>query len=144
MRRTIRYWDPWKDLDLLQREMNRLLSPARWSEPRGNVYPPVNVAETADGLVLTAEVPGLDLETLDIGVMGDSVTIQGRRPEEKLAEGESYQRRERLTEAFSRTITLPFEVDAEAAEATYEKGILTLDLQRPEEQKPKKITVKAG
>ena len=143
MFRVTRHWDPWREFDQLRHEMNRLFSRYR---PEPDVdrseFPAINVWRSEDGLALTAELPGLDSDHIDVTVTADAVTISGERPAEPLKEGQAYHLRERLTEPFSRTVTLPFEVDPQQAEAGYEKGVLTLKLRRPEEQKSKKVVVK--
>jgi HSP20 family protein len=144
MRAVQRRWDPWRDFEQLQREMNRLLG--QW-QPRGTrqaEFPAVNLWRSQDSVLLTAELPGLDAEKLDLTVSGDQVTLRGTHEAEESHDGDSWQRRERPRGAFVRTISLPFEVDSQSAEASYDKGILTVKLQRPEEQKPRKVAVRVG
>jgi HSP20 family protein len=107
-------------------------------------YPPVNLGINDHGVKLTAEVPGIDLEDLDVTLHGNTITVAGKRAADPLEEGEAYARNERPHGEFSRTIELPFDVSSETAEAAYEKGVLTLLVQRPEEQKPKRLSIKAG
>jgi HSP20 family protein len=136
-------WDPWRELEQLRGEMNRLF--ADWRRPtlrRSAEFPPVNVWHNEQSLILTAEIPGADPDALDLTVAGNSVVISGRRKAEAVAEGQNFHRRERWSEPFSRTVELPVEVDPEQTEASYELGVLTLKLQRPKEQQPKKINVK--
>jgi HSP20 family protein len=94
-------------------------------------------------MVVTAELPGADPEKLDISVVGDSLTISGNREAEALKAGESYHRQERSCGRFTRTIQLPFHVDAVKVAATYERGILNVVLPRSEAEKPKKISIKS-
>lgn len=145
MSRLSRFWDPWRQLDRLQREMDRAFSDV--GSPvfsRSANYPPINIWHDDEDLMLTAEVPGLSADDIDITVQGDRLTLRGELPEEEVGEEETVHRNERFTGKFSRTIQLPFQVDAEKTEASYEKGNLTLKLTRPEEQKPRKVTVKSG
>lgn len=140
-----KHWDPWQDLNRLPEEMNRIFSGLSDAVRTGaQAYPAVNVYTGEDRLVVTAEVPGLDVENIDITVEGDTMTLKGTRPAEELRENEKYHRRERGTGAFSRTLRLPFEVDAAQTDAEYSQGVLTVVLFKPEESKPKKITVKRG
>ena len=137
------YWNPWRELAELQNEVNRLFSPFRGAPfPRRAEYPPVNVWQSPSGVILTAEVPGYDADSLDVTVMADTVTIRAKGRNGQLKERESYRRQERPLDAFERTIELPVEVDPQKTEARYEKGVLTLTLSRPEEHKPKKIKMK--
>lgn len=145
MRIMTRYWNPWRDLEQLQNEVNRLFPQRqRPAHPAREEFPPINVWQAEHSLIITAEVPGLDADELDITVSTESVRIQGKQQQEPLKAGESYYRQERWTEPFTRTIDLPFEVDPQQTDATHENGVLTLTLHRPEEQKPRKVTVKAG
>lgn len=138
-----RNWNPLRELSQLQREFSRVVNGL--GHPFANVsaeYPPVNLHASENALLLTAEIPGLDPQKLDINVTRESVTLKGERPAEDLGAQETYHRRERGSGAFSRTVTLPCEVDPSAAEATYERGVLKVRLSRPEEQKPQKVSVK--
>lgn len=144
MTRIAQSWDPWGELEQLRNEVNRVFSD--WTQPaarRQVEFPAVNVWHDDHSLLLTAEVPGVSGDELDVTVTGTSVTIRGRRSERPLNKGENYFRHERWADPFSRTIELPFEVDAQKTEAAYEQGVLSLKLHRPEEHKPKKITIKA-
>lgn len=143
MTRVSRIWDPWRQFDRLQGEMNRLLSEyARPQAARQVEFPAINIWQKEGELALTAEIAGLQVDALDITVSGDSLMISGVRQAEQLEGGQTYHRRERYTEPFSRTIELPYAVDPDKTEATYEKGVLTIRLQRPEAEQPKKVTVK--
>jgi len=134
--------DPYSEMSRLRNEMNRLFSGGDY--PFQAVYPAVNIWMNEDGAVVTAELPGIDVEEIDISVMGDTVTISGKRDAVALKEEESYHRKERNGSTFSRTLQLPFKVQDKAIEACYEKGILKLTLPRQEAEKPRKIAVKAN
>jgi len=133
--------DPWPEIQRLQQEMNRIFSSA--SQPYGHEFPAINAWAGEEGMVVTAELPGADPEKLDISVVGDSLTIGGNREAEALKAGESYHRQERSCGRFTRTIQLPFHVDAAKVAATYERGILNVVLPRSEAEKPKKISIKS-
>ncbi len=132
--------DPVTDMQRLQREMNRLFSGA--SELYGHDFPPVNVWRGEDGVIVTAEAPGIDPEKVDISVVGDSLTLSGMRERDVLKEGESYHRQERNQGRFTRTLQLPFHVESGKVEAKYEKGVLHITLPRAEADKPRKIKIK--
>lgn len=134
----------WPEMERLQEEMNRLFS-GTWRGPEAAWdLPRVNVWSGGDDLVLTAEVPGMDPKSLDVSVIGDTVTLSGeRRAEEDIPE-EDYHRQERIFGRFSRTLNLPFTVDADRVSAGYRKGILTITLPRAEADKPRKVSVKAA
>src|SRR3954447_15139621 len=133
------YGSPFRDLRRLQEEMERLTRSA--TGPQG--FPAINVYAHQDGIVITAELPGVNEDDLDISVHRDTVTLRGQRQDQP--EGaQGYHRRERRSGPFGRTFSLPFQVDPERVEAKLRNGILTLTLQRPEQDKPKRIRVSAG
>jgi HSP20 family protein len=104
----------------------------------------MNVWTNEDGGVVTAELPGVDAEEIDISVEDGTLTLRGTLKPGELEEGETYHRRERGTGAFSRTVQLPFQVDNDQVEATFEKGVLSISLPRAEEDKPTKVAIKVG
>ena len=107
-------------------------------------YPAMNVWTNEDGAVVTAELPGVEPDNINIAVTGDTLTLKGSRTPEELKEGEQYHRRERGHGQFTRTFQLPFQVEAEKVEANFEKGVLSITLPRAEAEKPRKIAIKAG
>ena len=139
----------WEEMDKLQREMNRMFDSAntnRLGDRPINSYdfPAMNVWTKADsGQVITAEVPGMNVDDLDIKVVGETLTISGSRPAPEEDENIRYHRQERGYGTFTRTIQLPFPIDVDKVEANYEKGVLKIWLPRAESDKPRKITVKA-
>lgn len=136
---------PWREMTRLQRDMNRLFSDS-FSRAGGRVgpsYPAMNVWTNQDGAVITAELPGVNPEDIDISVVGETLTLTGSRQLDMLQDGEKYHRRERSFGNFSRTFQLPFQVVASEVEAIFKNGVLHISLPRAEEDKPKKITVKS-
>jgi HSP20 family protein len=104
----------------------------------------LDIYENDDNLVVETSLPGISPDEVDISVAGNSLTIKGetKREEEKEKNGR-YHYRERRYGAFQRTVSLPMEVNADEAEATFENGVLKLNLPKVEEAKPKRITVEA-
>ncbi|MFQ5730430.1 MAG: Hsp20/alpha crystallin family protein [Planctomycetaceae bacterium] len=145
MARQLVNWNPWRELERLKTDFDSFFptSPRRRGIAATEV-PAVNVWQGADQVVLTAEVPGVSPEQMDVTVTADGVTLRIERPEAELQTGETWSLRERKTGSFERTIRLPFEIDTEHVEAVCEKGVLTLRLQRPESQKPHKVAVKSA
>lgn len=136
-----RVTDPFREMQRLQGEMNRLFSTV---DPQiSHEYPPINVWLGQEDVIVTAEVPGIDPAACEISVIGDMLTISGKTYPEILKEGESYHRQERSYGSFKRILQLPFHVNAEKVEAKYEKGILRITLPRAEEDKPKKVSIQA-
>ena len=149
MYRRYRVPSMWREMDRLQREMNRLFedySPMRARSAPS--YPALNVWSNEEGLLVTAEVPGVSPEDIEVNVIGETLTLSGvRKPEELpagLKEGVRYHRQERGYGKFSRTLQLPFPVSVPKIEATFKHGVLNVRLPRAEEDKPRKIAVKSA
>ena len=107
-------------------------------------FPAVNIWSGAGTYVLTAEVPGVDPDKLDVTIVGDTVTIRGSRLPFELKEGETYHRVERGNGQFVRSIKLPKPLNGDKVEATYARGVLSLRLPRAEAEMPKKIALKTS
>jgi HSP20 family protein len=137
---------PWQEMERLQREMNHLFSDSfsLAGGRTGSSYPAMNVWTNEEGAVITAELPGVNPEEVDISVVGDTLTLSGNRQPEELGEGDKYHRRERSYGKFTRTFELPFLVEADKVEAVFEKGVLHISLPRAEADKPKKIAIKTA
>lgn len=105
-------------------------------------YPPVNVWEDADHVIIEAELPGFSLENLDVQIMGQNqLMLSGQRQAPKL-EKATCRHQERHFGSFTRTVTLPTRVDARNVEAALEHGVLTIKVAKAVEAKPMKIQVK--
>jgi len=144
----LRPWahESWGGFGALRREMDELYDRFGGFAPTlaaRSAFPAVNLYETDDAYVLTAEVPGLAPEELEISLEGSTVTLSGER---KVApeEGASVHRSERPSGAFRRAFDLPVPIDAEKAEAVHRHGVLTLRLPKAPEHRPRQISVKAG
>jgi len=126
----------------LHRRVNELFERAgSGSVRRGGAYPPVNLYESADAYLLSAELPGVPSDAIDVSVEGNRVTLKGERKVEHPEDG-SLHRAERPSGVFRRTVELPIEVDAEKAEAVHRSGILMLRIPKAEEHKPRRIAVR--
>ena len=106
-----------------------------------SMLPAFNIYSNAEGAVLVAELPGVDIKDIELTVTGATVVIKGARKVSGDVEGSRFIRRERLSGEFSRSFELPFQIDAARAEAVSRKGILRIDLPRAESDKPKRIAV---
>lgn len=140
-------WFPFFDVGKTLEEMDRMFGQMGQplsvrSVPRGT-FPAVNVYEQDDGIILMAEVPGVKPEQLDLIVQGDSVTLKGQRQEEDLPNGDRFYRRERPVGAFTRTVTLPEPIDPNSVKAEYKNGVLKVHMEKAEQAKAKKITIKS-
>ena len=128
----------------LHDEMDRMFesffedSPA--ARPYAHAWPALNTWEDEDGAWIEAELPGLSMDDIEVLVSGTEVTINGeRKPAE--SRGATWYRRERSHGRFSRTLTLPWTIDADKVEAKFRDGVLTVRLPRSESTKPKKVKV---
>lgn len=134
---------PRREMERLRREMNRLFSEwpaqARWGTAAA--YPAMNVWTDHNSAVVTAELPGIVLDSIEITVEEEVLTLRGHREPDQV-EGATYHRHERRYGSFLRTFRLPFRVDANTVDATFRNGVLSIVLPRAEEDKPKKITVR--
>jgi HSP20 family protein len=133
--------DPLREMQRLQREMNRVFSGL--DHPLTHEFPPVNAWVGEADVMVTAELPGVDPGKVDVSVVGDTLTISGSREGEPLKAGESYHRQERSHGRFTRTLQLPFPVEVDKVDARYDKGILRMALPRAEADKPRKISVQS-
>lgn len=136
-----RIGSPWFEMERLQREMDRLFSGT--SLPFAQNFPALNLWAGENDAIITAELPGINPDDLELSVLDEALTLSGTRTLEQLKEGESYHRQERGHGRFTRTVALPLRADAARVEASYERGILKITLPRAEEDKPKKIKVKS-
>jgi HSP20 family protein len=135
----------WDEMDRIQREMNRLY---RVSYPRryqaAPSFPAMNVWSNDEGLVVTAEVPGINPKDIELSVVEDTLTVSGKRDAEQAGEDAKYLRQERGYGEFTRSMQLPFAVAANKVEASFKNGVLNVSLPRKEEDKPRKIKVKVA
>jgi len=148
----VRY-DPFRDLDRLQSEMNRLfegvIAPTgergsgQMTQATRLWSPAVDVAETQHEIVLRAELPGLKPEDVDIELTGDTLTLRGERKFENEDRKDSFVRVERSYGRFQRSFTLAVPVNADAVKASYKDGILEVHLPKSEANKPRKVQVTA-
>ena len=128
--------------DLFNWFLEDLTLPDLWTEER-QWMPAFDVSETANAIVVKAELPGMDVKDIDIALTDGLLTIKGERKLEKEDKKEDYHRIERQFGSFSRSLNLGHRVKADAIEAAYKDGILTVTLPKTEESKPKKIEVKS-
>jgi HSP20 family protein len=142
-------WEPfsnlWGELNRFRSEMDRLFESFGFGTvgwPRlGGAYPTVNVWEDSDNVYAEAELPGMELNDLEIYVTGgNQLTIRGERKEPSVANG-VWHRQERGFGTFHRVLTLPVDVDADKVEGKLCNGVLTITM--PKCQKPRRIAVKA-
>ncbi len=132
MTRSIIHWSPMRDLDQFFDESGA------WG--RG-FAPAVDIRQDKDNLIADFQLPNIDLEKVSITIENDVLTVSGSSEEQHEVKREDYYRREISRGEFSRSIILPMKVEGGKAEASYEKGILTVTLPKSEEVKPKRIAI---
>ncbi len=143
--RPLRKWDPFRELISMRDDMDRLFNTFfgrhLTEEAEGTWLPIVDIEEDNESFVVKAELPGLKKEDVKISVRGNLLTISGERKKEEETKNKTYHRVERLYGKFSRTISLPSEVDMSKIKAIYKDGILHITLPKLETMKPKEIEV---
>ena len=144
-------WEPFREFSTLQDRMNRLFRDSYTGEGRdeslttSSFAPAVDVYEDEHKVTLKIEVPGIDEKEIDVRVENNTLTVHGERKIEKEEKKEeNYRRVERQYGSFTRTFTLPTTVDSEKVSATYDKGVLKVNLPNKAEAKPKQIKVNVG
>ncbi len=129
--------DPMRAFNRLNRAASGLLASST------SEFPAIDVWANGDSHVITAELPGIEPQDVEISVAGKTVTLRGFRKTEDACEGECLHRRERWSGKFTRSIELPYIVDQNKVEATFSKGVLQVTLPRAEADKSRKIAIKA-
>lgn len=139
------------ELSALQSEMNRMFDgvfgPAVSFWPTANQstvpFPKLDVSETADAVHISAELPGLKQEQIDVEIHADTLRVSGEKKDERVTTEHSFRTVERSFGQFDRTIKLPVEVDAKQADATFKDGVLSITLPKLKPVTPQKIAVKS-
>ena len=134
-----------RGFDDLRREMDALLG--RFGAAPGSrstAFPAANLYETGDGYVLTAELPGVAADQIELSIEGTTLTLGGERRLEAEREGSSAHRYERQSGRFRRAFELPLPVDADKVEVTHRNGVLLLQLPKQAQHQPRQISVRAG
>jgi HSP20 family protein len=143
-------WEPLRDLASIQNEMNRLFGTV-FDAPNpsnGNTLrrwmPAMDLVETEDHFVLRADLPGLAEGDVNIEVEDNVLTVSGERKSEHETSKEGFHRVERAFGSFARSLTLPEGVNADAVTANFDRGVLEIRIPKPEQRKPRKISIGVG
>ena len=147
-------WDPTREIDTLQGEMNRLFS-TFFDTPTGGKnggnggatrrwIPSMDLVETQDDFVLKADLPGMVESDVNVELENNVLTISGERKTEHEEQHEGYYRLERASGAFSRALSLPEGVDADAVTAGFDNGVLTVRIPKPAQAKPRRVKIGVG
>lgn len=142
-------WEPFREIDSLQREMNRLfdsLSPTPTTKENMGVafIPPAEIQETPEVIQLRLEIPGMEAKDLDVHVTVEAVSISGERQSEVQSEEKGVTRSEFRYGQFRRVIPLPTPIQNDKVQADYKNGILSLILPKVEAEKTKVVKVNIG
>ena len=141
-------WDPFRDVATLQDRINRIFNESfgRTRDLDEEVSlndwsPPVDIYETGDGIVLKVELPGVNKDDVSVEVKGNVLTLKGERLLDPKIKDEHYYRKERSFGKFNRSFSLQETIKPDLIKASFKDGVLTVAIPRPEEEKPKQITV---
>jgi HSP20 family protein len=141
-------WDPTREVDSLQSEVNRLFdtffSGSTGSNGSRRWVPAMDLLETDENLVLRADLPGLTEDDVAIEIKEGVLTVSGERKAEHEEKSEGFYRVERAQGSFSRSLSLPGGVDAQAVRASFDNGVLEVRIPKPEERKPHRVEIAAG
>ena len=141
-------WDPMRELDSLQGDMNRLFD--RFFEGRApngggrRWIPAMDLVETHDALVLRGDLPGMSEEDVEIEIKDNVLTVSGERKAQHEEKGEGYHRVERAFGSFSRSLSLPRGVEADKIAASFDNGVLEVRIPKPAEAKPTRVEIGKG
>ncbi|MEM5948340.1 Hsp20/alpha crystallin family protein [Spirochaetia bacterium 38H-sp] len=141
---TKRNNDWFTDLEKIQDEINRVFDLV-WPESTGlfdrPMVPTMDVVETDNEVIVSCDLPGVTEKDIDITLTNNVLTIKGEKKEEEEKKDKNYYRKESWSGAFQRTISLPDSIDANKVKAELKNGVLTINIAKQEEKKPKKIAV---
>jgi len=144
-------WEPARELQAIQQEMNRLFGSA--FDTQGGVangvagsrwIPPMDLVENDDQFVVRADLPGVEEKDVSVELEDNVLTISGSRSSDAQQRKEGYYRIERAHGAFSRSLTLPEGIDPDGIKASFAKGVLEVRIPKPEERKPRKVAIDVG
>ncbi len=140
-------WNPWREMSTLQHRINHLFNEPFFRSGEddelrmGTWYPAVDMFDDDDKIVIKAELPGMDKKDISVDIENRVLTLSGERNYDNEVKEENYYRRERATGKFKRAFNLPADVDEDQIKADFKDGVLKVEIPKPEEQKPKQITV---
>ncbi len=138
-------WEPMREVMTLREAMDHLFDDA-FTRPvgmAGSSLPAIDLYQTSDAVVIKAALPGFKPDDVQISVTSDVLTLRGEFKQENEQNDTVYHLRERRHASFERSLTLPTSVQTDKARADFENGVLTIQLPKSEEVKPKSISIKA-
>jgi len=129
-------WNPWREMEAI--------FPTSWLSDEfgmGRWEPAVDILDNKDKIVIKAELPGVDKKDIKIDLKDHVLTLKGERSYENEVKEDNYYHRERTFGKFQRSFRLPLDLDPDKIKADYQDGVLRIEIPKPEEEKPKQITV---
>jgi len=144
MATMITRWEPFRNMSNLQDQVNRLFDASLRAKEENALTawaPSVDIYETENELVVKADIPDVNEKDIDVRVENNTLTIRGERKFEQKVKEENYLRVERTYGTFSRSFTMPNTINTEAIKAEYKQGVLTVELPKRAETKPKQVKV---
>ncbi|MFQ5441311.1 MAG: Hsp20/alpha crystallin family protein [Thermodesulfobacteriota bacterium] len=154
---SIEKWNPFKEIDSMRREMDRLWDqvfptsrrflrelPVKSLMEKETAVPAIDIVEKAGEVEVRAEMPGVDKDDIEISLQENRLTITGKLQKEKETKDEDYYYRERSYNSISRSIDIPYKVNPAKIKAGLKNGILTVHLPKAAELQPKKIKVEVS
>jgi HSP20 family protein len=149
---TLIRWEPARELQTIQQEMNRLfgsffdgpVSAATNGEVARRWIPPMDLVEQDGEFVLRADLPGVGKDDVKIELDDNVLTVSGERHSEQKERKEGYYRFERASGSFSRSLTLPEGVDPEAIKANFDNGVLEVRIPKPQQREPQRVAISVG
>jgi len=140
-------WDPWKSIGFLQNRINQMIADSA-SDPliedeiaRCEWKPAVDILDTAEGVIIKADLPGVKKENVSVELKDNMMTLKGERTADIPVENEKCYRRERCFGSFFRAFTLPGRISADHIRAVLKDGVLEIHFPKPEAEKPRQIHV---
>jgi HSP20 family protein len=145
---AIARWDPFRDVATLQDRINRIFNESfgrsRYLDEEVSLYdwsPPVDIYDTGDGIVLKVELPGVNKDDVSVEVKDNVLTLKGERLLDPKIKDEHYYRKERSFGKFNRSFSLQEPIKPDLIKASFKNGVLTIEIPRPEDERPKQVTV---
>jgi HSP20 family protein len=145
-------WEPVREINSIQQEMNRLFNTFFDAPAAGTTgdsrtrrwIPAMDLVERDDHYVLSVDLPGLSEADVNVELQDNVLTISGERKQEQERKADGYYRLERAFGSFSRSLTLPEGVDADAVTAKFDDGVLEVSVPKPVERKPRRVAISVG
>ena len=148
MAKDLALWRPFREMERMRREMDRLWDSFFEERPRlrmeeaGEWMPSLDLSETDNDIIVKADLPGIDPKDIDISLANDVLTIKGEKKQEREEKDENYHIIERSFGSFTRSLRLPRDVQSDKISASYKNGVLKVVLPKSEEAKAKEIKIK--